>query len=132
MSTQPVAYVSTPLIAFATVSFAQKARLAGRTFVHHLSDQSLVPAQPAGELGEERPVRLTVAEAVGSLAALWFAIDAAVVDRERAAAHRIPSQRRLASVNGYRHRIGGQCSGCDEIFTIADLLGVDVQGGAVI
>jgi hypothetical protein len=28
--------------------------------------------------------------------------------------------------------VGGHCSDCDEILTIADLLGVDLQGGAVI
>src|SRR5712691_9473783 len=94
----PEPHFATPQIAVAASSFAQDTLLAGRTFVDCLSDQPLLPAQPIGEGGESRSVRLMVAESVGPLAAFGCAIDASAVDRESVGARRTDSERRLAIV----------------------------------
>ena len=46
---------------------------------------------------------------------------------------RFLGQRRCADCNVWCRKIGlgGECSGCAEILTLTDLLGVDLEGGAV-
>ena len=92
------AHVSTPLIAFATASLAQKAFLAGRTFVHRLSDQTPFPMQPVNELCQRQSLCRTAPESEGSLAASWATISAAASERNGTAAHRTRPQLKLVIV----------------------------------
>jgi hypothetical protein len=94
-------------IAFVASSFADNAVLAGRAFVDRLGDQTLLPTQAGGKVGESRSVRLMAAESVGSLAAGWATIDAAALDRKGTATHWTRPQLELVIVTpivtrGYR------------------------------